>query len=172
MPEISIIVAVSTNNVIGAKGDLPWRLADDLKHFKSVTMGKPIVMGRKTWDSIGRPLPGRQNIVVTRQPGFVAEGCDVVASVEAAIAAAGNVDELMVIGGSQIYELALPLADRLYLTRVHADVAGDAHFPDVDETAWQLVDAETHAADERNDFAFSFMLYERKTARKNEAEYC
>jgi dihydrofolate reductase len=99
---ISIIVAASTNDVIGAQGDLPWRLSDDLKRFKGVTMGKPIVMGRKTWDSIGRPLPGRHNIVVTRQPDFSAEGCDVVASVEEAIAVAGDVDEIMVIGGSQI----------------------------------------------------------------------
>lgn len=161
MPEISIIVAASTNNVIGSQGDLPWRLPDDLKRFKAITMGKPIVMGRKTWDSIGRPLPGRQNIIITRQPDFLAEGCDVVASMDAAIAAAGAADELMVIGGSQIYELALPLATRIYLTRVHADVEGDAFFCDVDETRWQLVDVDPHAADERNEFAFSFQVYKR-----------
>ena len=158
---ISIIVAASTNDAIGVQGDLPWRLPDDLKRFKAVTMGKPIVMGRKTWDSIGRPLPGRQNIVITRQPGFLAEGCDVVASVEEAIAVAGDVDEVMVIGGSEIYALALPLAERLYLTRVHADVDGDAFFPQVDETQWRLVSDEPHAADERHEYSFSFCVLER-----------
>jgi len=147
---ISIIVAASTNNVIGAQGDLPWRLSDDLKRFKAVTMGKPIVMGRKTWESIGRALPGRQNIVITRQEDFVADGCDVVASVAAAISAAGDVDEIMVIGGSQVYELFLPEARRLYLTRVQADVDGDAFFPAVDESEWHLVSDEAHSADERN----------------------
>jgi len=159
---ISIIVAASTNNVIGAQGDLPWRLSDDLRRFKAVTMGKPIVMGRKTWESIGRPLPGRQNIVITRQPDFSADGCSVVASVEEAIAAAGDVDEVMVIGGSQIYELVLPLADRLYLTRVHADLEGDAFFPELGESEWNLVSNENHAADDRNEFDFSFRTYERK----------
>ena len=157
---ISIIVAASTNNVIGAKGDLPWRLSDDLKHFKAVTMGKPIVMGRKTWDSIGRPLPGRQNIVITRQESLRAEGCDVVASVEEAIKVAGDVDEIMVIGGSQVYELALPFAKRIYLTRVHADVEGDAFFPELDDGEWNLVSDECHRADERNEFDFSFRIYE------------
>ena len=158
---ISIIVAASENNAIGNQGELPWRLPDDLKRFKAVTMGKPIVMGRKTWDSIGRPLPGRQNIVITRQPDFSAEGCDVVASVQEAIAIAGDVDEIMVIGGSQIYELALPLARRLYLTRVHAEVEGDAFLPTIDETQWRLVSDESHAADERHEFSFSFRILER-----------
>ena len=158
---ISIIVAASTNNVIGVQGELPWRLSDDLKRFKAVTMGKPIVMGRKTWESIGRALPGRQNIVITRQPDFVAEGCDVVSSVDSAIAAAGDADEIMVIGGSQIYDMALPQAGRLYLTRVHAEVEGDTFFPAVDESEWQLVSNELHAADERNEFDFSLRVYER-----------
>ena len=158
---ISLIVAASANNVIGAQGELPWRLSDDLRRFKEITMGKPIVMGRKTWDSIGRPLPGRQNIVITRQPGFAAEGCDVVTSVAGAISAAGNAAEVMVIGGSQIYELFLPRADRLYLTRVHAEVEGDAFFPVITEQEWRLVDEEHHAADERNEHAFSFQRFER-----------
>lgn len=158
---ISLIVAASTNNAIGIRGDLPWRLSDDLKRFKAVTMGKPIIMGRKTWDSIGRPLPGRQNIVITRQSEFSAEGCDVVASVAEAVAIAGDVDEVMVIGGSQIYELALPSADRMYLTRVHAQVEGDAFFPDVDESRWRLSSDEWHAADERNEFDCSFRIYDR-----------
>lgn len=158
---ISIIVAASTNNIIGAQGELPWRLSDDLKHFKAVTMGKPIVMGRKTWESIGRALPGRQNIVVTRQAGYKADGCDVVASVEGAISVAGDAEEIMVIGGSQIYDLALPIAHRLYLTRVHAHVDGDAYFPPVDEAEWKLVSDESHTADDRNEFDFSFRVYER-----------
>jgi len=158
---ISIIVAASANNVIGAEGDLPWRLSDDLKRFKTITMGKPIVMGRKTWDSIGRPLPGRQNIVITRQADFVAEGCDVVASADEAIAATAGADEVMVIGGSQVYSLFLPNAERLYLTRVHADVAGDAFFPQIDESQWRLVNDEPHSAGDRNAFDYSFRIYER-----------
>lgn len=158
---ISIIVAASANNVIGAQGDLPWRLSDDLKRFKAMTMGKPIVMGRKTWESIGRALPGRQNIVVTRQPGFQAAGCDVVASSQAALAAADGADEIMVIGGSQVYALFLPDAERLYLTRVHAEIEGDAFFPEIDASDWQLVSDESHSADDRNAFDYSFRTYER-----------
>ena len=158
---ISVIVAASANNAIGAQGELPWRLSEDLKRFKAVTMGKPIVMGRKTWESIGRALPGRQNIVITRRQGFVADGCDVVHSVDEALSAAGDVDEIMVIGGSQVYEIFLPAAQRLYLTRVHADVEGDAFFPAVDEDEWQLVSEEIHSADERNEFDCSFRIYER-----------
>ena len=158
---ISLIVAASANNVIGTDGDLPWRLSDDLKRFKALTMGKPIVMGRKTWDSIGRPLPGRQNIVITRQKDFAAEGCDVVGSVAEALAAAGDAADIMVIGGSQIYELFLPEADRLYLTRVHTEVDGDAFFPELGETEWRLVDEQHHAADDSNEHAFSFQNYER-----------
>ena len=160
---ISIIVAASTNNAIGIRGELPWRLSSDLQHFKATTMGKPIVMGRKTWDSIGRPLPGRQNIVITRQAGFVAEGCDVVASLAEAAEAAGDENEIMVIGGSEIYSLALPLADRLYMTRVHAAVDGDAFFPEIDATEWRLIDEEHHEADERNEHPYSFRVFERET---------
>ncbi len=160
---ISIIVAASENDVIGRQGDLPWRLSDDLKHFKAITMGKPIIMGRKTWESIGRPLPGRQNIVITRQRDFTAEGCDVVASLDDAIAAAGDAEEIVVIGGSQVYALALPLAERIYLTRVHADVEGDASFPAVDATRFSLVADEHHKADERNEYDFSFRVYDRMT---------
>jgi len=158
---ISIIVAASENNVIGAAGDLPWRLSDDLRRFKAITMGKPIVMGRKTWDSIGRPLPGRQNIVITRQAEFAAAGCDVVASKEEAIAIAGRAEEVMVIGGSQVYELFLPDTERLYLTRVHAEVEGDAFFPVISSLEWRLVSDESHPADDRNAFDYSFQVYER-----------
>lgn len=159
---ISIIVATSMNDVIGIRGDLPWKLSDDLKRFKQLTMGKPIVMGRLTWESIGRPLPGRQNIVLTRQAGFAADGCDVVASPAEALAVAADAEEIMIIGGGQIYALFLPKASRLYVTRVQASIDGDAFFPGIDETTWQLVDRVPHAADDANEYAFEFRTYERR----------
>ncbi len=159
---ISLIVAASTNNVIGVRGELPWRLSADLKHFKALTMGKPIIMGRLTWESIGRPLPGRKNIVVTRNKAFAAEGCDVVASPAEALAAAGDVEEVMVIGGGQIYELFLPKAGRVYLTRVHTDVEGDAWFPELDAGTWALLDVEQHIKSDGNEFDFEFRTYQRK----------
>jgi dihydrofolate reductase len=158
---ISIIVAASTNNVIGTAGELPWKLSDDLKRFKTLTMGKPIVMGRLTWESIGRPLPGRQNIVITRQADFSADGCDVVASPAAALAVAGDAPEVMIIGGSQIYDLFLPKAGRLHITRVQAEIDGDAFFPVINEANWDLVDSESHVASDVNEFAFEFKTYER-----------
>jgi dihydrofolate reductase len=159
---ISIVVAASTNNVIGVNGELPWRISDDLKRFKALTMGNPIVMGRLTWESIGRPLPGRQNIVITRQAGFLADGCDVVASPAAALAAAGDATEIMIIGGSQIYDLFLPKAGRLHVTRVQTEIDGDAFFPSINEADWELVDSESHEASDANEFAFDFRTYERK----------
>lgn len=159
---ISIIVAASTNNVIGVQGELPWKISDDLKRFKELTMGKPIVMGRLTWESIGRPLPGRQNIVITRQPDFSAEGCDVVASPVAALDVAGDAEEVMIIGGGQIYDLFLPKAGRLHVTRVHTEIEGDAFFPAIDANSWELVGREAFAASEANEFAFEFRTYERK----------
>ncbi len=143
MPRIALIAALSENGVIGADNRLPWRLPADLKHFKQVTMGKPLVMGRKTFDSIGRPLPGRRNIVVSRQREWRAKGVDVCANLDDAIVLAQNaaarddVDEIMVIGGEQIYRLALPRAQRLYLTRVACQVEGDAYFPDIDGKSWR-----------------------------------
>ena len=159
---ISIIVATSMNNVIGVQGDLPWKLSDDLKRFKQLTLGKPIVMGRLTWESIGRPLPGRQNIVLTRQADFRATGCDVVASPAAALKVAADAEEIMIIGGGQIYELFLPKASRLHVTRVLTTVNGDAYFPAIDASAWRLVDCELHEADDANQFAFEFRTYERQ----------
>lgn len=159
---ISIIVATSMNDVIGIRGDLPWKLSDDLKRFKQLTMGKPIVMGRLTWESIGRPLPGRQNIVLTQQAGYAADGCDVAASPAEALAAAAEAEEIMIIGGGQIYALFLPKASRLYVTRVQASIDGDAFFPGIDETTWQLVDRVPHAADDANEYAFEFRTYERR----------
>lgn len=159
---ISIVVAASTNNVIGVDGELPWRISDDLKRFKALTMGKPIVMGRLTWESIGRPLPGRQNIVITRQAGFPADGCDVVASPAAALRAAGDATEIMIIGGSQIYDLFMPKAGRLYVTRVQTEIDGDAFFPAINEADWELVDSESYEASDANEFAFDFRTYERR----------
>ena len=159
---ISIIVAASTNNVIGVQGELPWRLSDDLKRFKQLTMGKPIVMGRRTFESIGRPLPGRQNIVITRQPGYDAAGCDVVASPAAALAAAADATEAMIIGGGSIYAQALPLADRLYLTFVENSFEGDAWFPDFDREQWRVIADEQHAADDKNTVDYRFVTYQRK----------
>ena len=160
---ISIIVAASTNNVIGVQGELPWKISDDLKRFKQLTMGKPIVMGRLTWESIGRPLPGRQNIVITRRADYQADGCDVVDSPAAALAVAGDVEEIMIIGGGQIYDLFLPKTNRLYMTRVHTEIAGDAFFPEINASDWQLVGSEAHAAGGANQFAFEFRTYERKS---------
>jgi len=158
---ISIIAAASTNNAIGVQGRLPWKLSDDLKRFKKLTMGKPIIMGRSTWESIDQPLSGRQNIILTRQADFVAHGCDVVASVEDALEIAGDSEEIMIIGGGQIYELFLPMASRLHITRVHAEIDGDVFFPEIDVRVWQLVSSEEHEADVLNQFPFAFMSYER-----------
>ena len=158
---ISLIVAVSTNNVIGVAGGLPWHLSDDLKRFKAITMGKPIVMGRKTFESIGRPLPGRQNIVVTSQSEFIAPGCEVVNSPQAAVATAGGA-EIMVIGGGEIYQSFLPLAERVYLTRVHVEVEGDAFFESLDPSDWSEESREDHAPDAANDHAVSYLVYARR----------
>lgn len=159
---ISIIVAASANGVIGVDGELPWRLSADLKRFKELTMGKPIVMGRLTWESIGRPLPGRQNIVITRQSDLVAEAADIVATPADALRTAGDMEEIMIIGGGQIYNLFLPKASRVYLTRVLADIEGDAWFPALDDSVWELAASEPHAADENNEYAFEFRTYERR----------
>ncbi len=157
---INLVVAASTNNVIGVAGDLPWRLSDDLKRFKVLTMGKPIVMGRKTFESIGRALPGRQNIVITTQTEYAADGCDVVSSPAAALAAA-DAEEVMIIGGGEIYRLFLPLATRIYLTRVKVDLEGDTIFPALDESDWVETAREEHCADESNDYDFAILTYSR-----------
>lgn len=158
---ISLIVAASTNNVIGARGKLPWRLSSDLKRFKALTMGKPIVMGRLTYESIGRPLPGRQNIVISRNAGFSAAGCDVVQTIDAAVDAAGDAQEIMVIGGSHIYAEFLPRADRIYLTRVQADINGDAFMPELPVIEWHEASRESCAADETNEFDSIFTVLVR-----------
>ena len=155
---LSLIVARASNGVIGKDNQLPWYLPADLKHFKAITMGKPIVMGRKTFDSIGKPLPGRQNIVVTRNPDFVSSGITVVHSVEAAITAANETEEIMIIGGTELYKLSLPLADRIYLTDIQQDFDGDAHFPSLG-SQWREVSREDHVSDDA--LSYSFCVFER-----------
>lgn len=159
---ISLVVAVSENGVIGSKNGLPWHLPADLKKFKTLTIGHAIVMGRKTWESIGRPLPDRRMLVVTREPAKLA-GAPVEAfvSLDAALAAAGE-DEVFVIGGGEIFREALPAAGRVYLTRVHAEIPGDVTFPDLPVSAWHETAREEHAADEKNPHAYTFLTYERR----------
>ncbi len=160
---ISLIVAMDRNRAIGRGGEIPWRLADDMRFFKETTMGKPIVMGRKTWDSLGRPLPGRRNIVITRDNGFRAEGTEVVHSPEAALARADDADEVMIIGGAEIYRLFLPQAERIYLTRVDTEVEdADAWFPPIDEAEWREEVLRMVAADENNDSPFRISLLNRR----------
>jgi len=158
---ISIVVAASANNVIGVDGQLPWRLPEDLKHFKAITMGKPMIMGRTTFDAIGRALPGRQSIVLTRQADFAAEDCDVVSSIDAALDAAGDAEEVMVIGGGEIYRQFLPKADRIYMTRVQAEIAGDTTFPELDMTEWSVVAVEEYPAGDEREFGFEVETLER-----------
>ncbi|NSL87984.1 dihydrofolate reductase [Chitinophaga solisilvae] len=160
---VSIIVAASENNAIGINNQLPWRLSTDLKYFKSTTLGKPIIMGRKTFDSLGKPLPGRPNIVITRQQDYHPDGVTVVPSVAAAIEAAAGYDvpEIFITGGSQIFEAAWQQIDRIYLTRVYAVVPGDAFFPVIHGSEWNLVSDERHEADEKNEYPFSFQVWER-----------
>jgi len=160
-PVISIIVAMAENRVIGIDNRLPWHLPDDMKWFRRHTLGKPVVMGRKTWESIGKPLPGRQNIVVTADPGFAAPGCTVVHSVEAALSAAAGAEEIMIMGGASFYEQLLPRTDRLYLTLVHAEVAGDTRFPELEWGAWREVERSDRRADSRNPYDYSFLVLER-----------
>lgn len=164
---LALIAALADNRVIGIDNRLPWHLPADLRHFKAVTLGKPIIMGRKTWDSLGRPLPGRLNLVVSRQAGLVLEGAEVLPSLPAAVARADGwarergVAELMLIGGAELYAQGLPLAQRLYLTRVHLAPEGDALFPVFAESDWQLAACEAHEADGEAP-AHAYQLWERR----------
>lgn len=167
-PRLSLVVAAAENGVIGREGDLPWRLPADLGRFKRLTTGHPIVMGRKTYESIGRPLPGRVSIVLTRDAAWTAgnEAVVVVTSldraIEAALQAEGvSTDEAFVIGGGEVYRLALSHADRVHRTRVHTEVEGDATFPNLDESEWRLASSEKHPADEKNEHDCTFEVWER-----------
>jgi dihydrofolate reductase len=159
---ISLVYAQSRNGIIGADGGLPWRLPSDLKRFKETTLGKPIIMGRKTWEGLPRkPLPGRVNIVVTRQASFAAEGAVVVRSVDDALVAAGDVPEVCVIGGGEIYRMFLPLADRIYLTRVEADVEGDTRGPELAACEWRETSRTLPMQGENDSAAFTTIVLDR-----------
>jgi len=163
MTILSMIAAHADNRIIGKDNDMPWYLPADLAYFKKTTLGKPIIMGRKTYESIGRPLPGRQNIVISRDKDYQAEGIDSATSVEQALALAGNVEEVMVIGGGAIYTHCLPFANRLYITLIKASIEGDTQFPDYETTEdWQLIDSELFGADEKNSYELNFCVFERK----------
>ena len=168
-PKISIVVAVARNGVIGVHGGMAWRISDDLKWFKSVTIGKPVVMGRKTYDSIGKPLPGRDNIVLTRAPDFSAEGVFVVRGpadalkLARACAVARGVDEISVIGGADIYRQMLAKTSRIYLAKVDAEVEGDAFFPALDSSDWRESPAGGCARGPRNDYDCEFVILDRKS---------
>jgi len=162
MSKISIIAAMANNRVIGIENRLPWKLPSDMKWFRQHTLGKPIVMGRKTFESFGgRTLPERHNIVITRDTNYALEMASVVHSVDAALATAGDVEEIMIIGGASFYEQMLPRADRLYLTFVDAAIEGDAWFPEIDFSQWQEVERYDQPADEKNAYAHSFVIFER-----------
>jgi len=161
---ISIIVALDEGLVIGNEGGMPWHLPADLKVFKAVTMGKPIIMGRSTHESIGKALPGRKNIVITRNTGFEAEGCRVAHSIDEALAIAKDesAEEAMIIGGGGLYQQTIDLADRLYLTRIAAHLVGDTHFPVINAEDWQEVSRQEYAADGKNPFDLTFLVLDRK----------
>ena len=162
MTTIALIAAMDANRLIGRNNQLPWRLPADLKHFRQVTFGKPVIMGRSTFESIGAPLEGRQNIVLTRDKTFRAEGCQVVYSLAAALETAAPAPEVMVMGGSQIYGQFLPMANRLYITRIEGRTfEGDAWFPEIDEQIWRVSERHTHLADEKNSHPYTFLIYQR-----------
>jgi dihydrofolate reductase len=159
-PRLSLIAAVAANGVIGTSNALPWHLAEDLKRFKALTLGHPVIMGRKTYQSIGRPLPGRRNLIVTRNPAFKADGCETMASLAAAVAACkGITDEIFIIGGAQIYAEALPFADRLYLTEIEREFDGDARFPTLEKNRWKVVSREKQTT--AGGLEFAFVVYDR-----------
>ncbi|MCL2590109.1 MAG: dihydrofolate reductase [Betaproteobacteria bacterium] len=160
-PEIVTIAAVARNGIIGRDNALPWRLKADLTHFRAATMGHPVLMGRKTWESLAKPLHGRRNLVLTRQSGYQAQGAEVFASVEEALTTLKDAARVFVIGGAEIYRILLQKTDILLLSEVAADVAGDAHFPDFDRTRFREVSRTTHAADANNEYTVDFVEYRR-----------
>jgi dihydrofolate reductase len=160
--KISLIVAMSSNRAIGLDGQMPWHLSADLRRFKQITMGFPIIMGRLTFEAIARPLPGRTNIIVSRNPAFMADGCSVVDSVEAAINHACRLaDEVFVIGGSTLYEATLPIADTLYVTQINQDFAGDTFFPDFDRSQWTEINRDNVTDDPSVNFSYSFLTLQK-----------
>lgn len=160
-PRISIIAALARNRVIGIENRLPWRLPEDLAHFKALTLNHPILMGRKTFESLGRPLPGRTNIVITRNASYQPDGCLVADSIPAAVALCNGADEVFFIGGADLYRQAIPLADRLYLTEVDIESQGDAWFPEYDRSAFREVSRESHTGEKGDVLNFDYVVYER-----------
>jgi len=157
---ISIIAAMDNNRLIGSKNGLPWHLPADFKHFKDVTLGKPVLMGRKTFESIGKPLPGRKNIVISRS-AFNAEGVETVGSIDAALDLVADNEEVMIIGGANIYEQMISKAEKMYLTFVDAECEGDAWFPEINQEEWNKTDQQLYEADEKNNFNFTVVTYQR-----------
>lgn len=158
---VSLIAAMGRNRVIGHQGGIPWRLPADMQHFKRTTMGKPILMGRKTWESLPGVLPGRRNIVMTRNQGYVAQGAEVVSGIERAIEITPEVSELMIMGGQQLYQQFLPIANTIYLTEIDADFEGDAYFPEFAPDEWEITTEQRCEPDERNNYSYSFKTYRR-----------
>ena len=159
--QISAIVAMSKNRVIGRQNQLPWHLPADLRHFKKITLGHPIVMGRNTFTSIGRALPGRRNIVISRNPRFEASGCEVFHSIDGALQAVSSADEVFIIGGAQLFQECLPKIERIYLTLIHADIAGDTFFPEIDYSRWREMAKENHTPDGENQYSYSFITLQK-----------
>ena len=167
--KLSLIAAMAQNRVIGRNNKLPWYLPEDLKYFKRVTMGKPLIMGRKTFESLGKPLPGRPHIIITRDESYAYPGCHIVHNIESALGRAESLllidggDEVVVIGGAEIYGLMLPEVNRMYLTKVHHSVEGDAEFPEFNGENWQEIAREDFSAEPPNEYDYSFVVYDRKT---------
>lgn len=160
-PVVSLIAAMAENRVIGCDNRLPWHLPADLRHFKALTIGKPIIMGRKTWESLPGLLPDRPHIVVTRDPDYRAEGCTLAHSIDEAVVAAGDALEVMVVGGAAFYTEMLPQANFIYLTLVHAEIEGDAFFPRYDPAEWEEAEREDYPADDKNPYPYSFITLKR-----------
>ncbi len=160
---ISIIAAMGKNKVIGKGNALPWKLPADMEHFKTLTKGKPIIMGRKTFESVGKPLPDRTNIIITRDQNYKDEGCIVAYSTEEALKAAENSEEVMICGGAQIYKEFLPKADKMYLTLIDADFEGDAYFPEYNPEEWEETSYEEHERDAENQYNYTFLVLRRKS---------
>ena len=161
-PRLSLIAALAKNHVIGIENRLPWKLPEDLAHFKALTLGHPIVMGRKTFESLGRPLPGRRNIVITRNADYAPVGCETAPSISEAIALCAEADEIFFIGGAELYKQVLPLVERMYLTEVQIEAQGDAWFPDFDPSAFREISREAHTGEKGDALAFDFVVYERR----------
>jgi dihydrofolate reductase len=161
-PRISLIAALARNGVIGIENRLPWRLPEDLAHFKALTLGHPVIMGRKTFESLGRPLPGRTNVVITRNPDYRPAGCLVADSIPSALTLSADADEVFFIGGAELYAQTLPLAGRLYLTEVQIDAEGDARFPEFERSAFREVSRESHRGQKGDALDFDFVVYERR----------